>query len=70
MLKENEMDRAAFEAELKAQGYELIERRMDTDHFNPEHVHEFDICEVASGTLHTEKCGPDGAHYLAGRRFK
>jgi quercetin dioxygenase-like cupin family protein len=95
MLKENEMDRTAFEAELKAQGYELIERRMDADHFNPEHVHEFDarllflngemtitragkaqtfragdICEVAAGTLHTEKCGPDGAHYLAGRRFK
>jgi len=89
------MDRTAFEAELKAGGYEPVERRMDADQFNPEHMHEFDarvmlldgemtitrngkpqvfrpgdVCEIAAGTPHTEQCGPGGAHYLAGRRFK
>lgn len=29
-----------------------------------------DMCTLAAGTVHTEKCGPAGAHYLAGRRFK
>ena len=89
------MDRTAFETALKADGYEPVERRMDANHFNPEHVHEFDarvmvldgemiitrptgaqtfrpgdVCEMAAGTLHSEQCGPSGAHYLAGRRFK
>jgi mannose-6-phosphate isomerase-like protein (cupin superfamily) len=36
------MDRTAFEAELKAGGYEPVERRMDANQFNPEHMHEFD----------------------------
>lgn len=29
-----------------------------------------DLCEMAAGTAHTEKCGPAGVRYLAGRRFK
>jgi quercetin dioxygenase-like cupin family protein len=29
-----------------------------------------DVCEIAAGTPHTEKSGPNGASYLAGRRFK
>lgn len=89
------MDRATFEQGLKADGYEPVERRMDANSFNPEHVHEFDarvmlldgemtitrptgaqtfhpgdICELAAGTPHSEQCGPNGALYLAGRRFK
>ncbi|MGH7092852.1 MAG: cupin domain-containing protein [Stellaceae bacterium] len=89
------MDRIAFEAELKTAGYEPVERRMDAEQFNSEHMHEFDarvllldgemtitrngkaqvfgpgdVCEIAAGTPHTEQCGPGGAHYLAGRRFK
>jgi quercetin dioxygenase-like cupin family protein len=89
------MDRTAFEQTLKADGYEPVERRMDANHFNPEHVHEFDarvmlldgemtitrptgaqifrpgdVCEMAAGTPHSEQCGPAGAYYLAGRRFK
>jgi quercetin dioxygenase-like cupin family protein len=36
------MDRATFEQSLKADGYEPVERQMDANHFNPEHVHEFD----------------------------
>ena len=89
------MDRDYFEQRLKADGYEPVERHMDANHFNPEHVHEFDarvmlldgemtitrpsgaqtfrpgdVCEMAAGTPHSEQCGPSGAHYLAGRRFK
>jgi len=37
------MDRTAFENEVKTQGYgELVDRRMDPNHTNPEHAHEFD----------------------------
>lgn len=31
--------------------------------------HAGDLCTVPAGTVHTEKCGPTGAHYLAGRRY-
>jgi quercetin dioxygenase-like cupin family protein len=37
------MDRAAFERELQTQGYgEIVDRRMEPNHVNPEHTHEFD----------------------------
>jgi quercetin dioxygenase-like cupin family protein len=37
------MDRTAFERELQAQGYgDIVDRRMDPNHSNPEHAHEFD----------------------------
>lgn len=29
-----------------------------------------DVCVIAAGTAHTEQCGPGGARYLAGRRYK
>ena len=29
-----------------------------------------DVCAIAAGTPHTEQCGPAGARYLAGRRYK
>lgn len=28
-----------------------------------------DVCSLAAGTPHTERCGPTGAHYLAGRKY-
>ncbi|MBV8776344.1 MAG: cupin domain-containing protein [Alphaproteobacteria bacterium] len=90
------MNQAEFEQKCRAEGYgEIVDRRMEAHHFNPEHQHEFDacvllvdgemtitrngkpevfqagdMCTLAAGTPHTEKCGPAGAHYLAGRRFK
>jgi quercetin dioxygenase-like cupin family protein len=37
------MDRTAFEAELREQGYgEVVDRRMEANSVNPEHAHEFD----------------------------
>jgi quercetin dioxygenase-like cupin family protein len=37
------MDRSAFEAELREQGYgEVVDRRMEANSVNPEHAHEFD----------------------------
>lgn len=37
------MDRMAFEAELREQGFgEVVDRRMEANALNPEHTHEFD----------------------------
>lgn len=89
------MDRTAFETEAREQGYrELMDRRMEANAFNSEHVHEFDArLLVLAGTMtiaaegeersyragdtfamtagcrHSERAGPEGAHYLAGRRY-
>jgi len=35
----------------------------------PETFRAGDMCTMPAGTMHTEKCGPAGAHYLAGRRY-
>jgi quercetin dioxygenase-like cupin family protein len=90
------MNQADFERKCQTDGYgEIVDRRMEADHFNPEHAHEFDacvlvvdgemtitrngtpqvfragdMCSMDAGTPHTEKCGPAGAHYLAGRRYR
>jgi len=90
------MNRADFETELRAQGYqEIVDRRMDAKATNPEHSHEFDarllilegemtvVCDgeerayragdtfaMTAGRRHTERCGPDGVRYLAGRRYQ
>ena len=89
------MDRTAFEAELRDEGYgEVVDRRMAANALNPEHEHEFDarllVLEGAmtiasegqertyhagdtfsmiAGCRHAEQCGPEGARYLAGRRY-
>jgi len=34
----------------------------------PDVLRAGDLCVMAVGTVHTEKCGPAGVHYLAGRR--
>jgi quercetin dioxygenase-like cupin family protein len=39
-----------------------------TRHGKAETFRAGDMCTVPAGTMHTEKCGPAGAHYLAGRR--
>jgi quercetin dioxygenase-like cupin family protein len=36
------MDRIAFAAELKREGFEIVEREMAANAVNPEHQHEFD----------------------------
>lgn len=41
-----------------------------TRHGKAETFRAGDMCTLAAGTVHTEKCGDAGAHYLAGRRFK
>lgn len=41
-----------------------------TRHGQAETFRAGDMCTVPAGTVHTEKCGPAGAHYLAGRRYK
>ena len=90
------MNQAEFEAKCRAEGYgDVVDRRMEASHSNPEHAHEFDayvllldgeltitrggkpetfragdMCAVPAGTMHAELCGPAGAHYLAGRRYK
>jgi quercetin dioxygenase-like cupin family protein len=39
------MNQADFEKKLKAEGYgEMVDRQMEANQFNPEHVHEFDAC--------------------------
>ena len=89
------MDRTAFEAELREQGYgEVVDRRMMANALNPEHAHEFDArllvlegaitiasegqertyragdtFSMTAGCRHAEQCGPEGARYLAGRRY-
>jgi quercetin dioxygenase-like cupin family protein len=40
-----------------------------TRHGKPELFRAGDMCAMAAGTVHTEKCGPAGARYLAGRRY-
>jgi quercetin dioxygenase-like cupin family protein len=89
------MDRTAFEAELRDEGYgEVVDRRMMANALNPEHEHEFDArllvlegamtiasegqertyrvgdtFSMTAGCRHAEQCGPEGARYLAGRRY-
>jgi quercetin dioxygenase-like cupin family protein len=89
------MDRAAFETELREQGFaEVVDRRMDANIFNSEHAHDFDArllvlegamtiaaegsertyhagdsFKMTAGCRHSERSGPEGARYLAGRRY-
>jgi quercetin dioxygenase-like cupin family protein len=89
------MEQAAFEKELREQGYaDFVDRRMEPNRRNVEHAHEFDarllVLEgamtiaaegsertyragdtftMAAGCRHSEHSGPEGARYLAGRRY-
>lgn len=90
------MDRTAFEAELRDEGYgEVVDRRMQPREVNRTHAHEFDarllvlegamtiaaeggertyrageIFAMPAGRPHSETAGPEGARYLAGRRYQ
>lgn len=56
------MDRASFETEAKSLGYaDLVDRRMDPNHANPEHSHEFDArVMVLEGSITIGRAG--GTH--------
>jgi quercetin dioxygenase-like cupin family protein len=42
-VRRKQMQRSAFETELREQGYaEIVERRMEANALKPEHAHEFD----------------------------
>ena len=48
------MDRTTFVAELKRDGFEVVEREMPANHNNPEHAHDFDarVMDVLLGLMH------------------
>ena len=46
------MDRTAFEAELRRDGYQVVTRTMGPNTLNPEHAHDFDArLLVVSGEM-------------------
>ena len=64
------MNRADFEIELRAQGYqEIVDRRMEPKATNPEHSHEFDArLMVLEGEM-TVVCDGEERTYRAGDTF-
>jgi quercetin dioxygenase-like cupin family protein len=49
----------------------LVEGEMTiTRHGKSETFRAGDMCLLDAGTPHTERCGPSGARYLAGRRYQ
>jgi quercetin dioxygenase-like cupin family protein len=64
------MDRAAFETDLREQGYgEVVDRRMEADAFNPEHAHEFDACLLVLEGAMTITSEGEPRIYRAGDTF-
>jgi len=64
------MDRIAFEAELRQQGYtEVVDRRMAADALNPEHAHEFDARLLVLEGAMTITAEGDKRTYRAGDTF-
>ena len=63
------MDRAAFEAELKRDGYEVITSTTPGEKVNPEHSHPYDVkAMVVKGALTLTRDGK--AHtYMPGETF-
>jgi len=64
------MNRADFESELSAQGYqEIVDRRMQANEANPEHAHEFDAhLLVLEGEMTITREGEERT-YRAGDTF-
>jgi mannose-6-phosphate isomerase-like protein (cupin superfamily) len=64
------MERAAFESELREQGYgEVVDRRMEPNLLNPEHAHEFDArLLVLEGAMTIAAEGSERT-YRAGETF-
>ncbi|HZT88225.1 MAG TPA: cupin domain-containing protein [Stellaceae bacterium] len=49
----------------------VLEGEMTITHSGTAHTYRAgDMCALAAGTVHSERCGPAGARYLAGRRDK
>jgi quercetin dioxygenase-like cupin family protein len=68
-LREMQMDQVRFESELRAQGYEVVDRRMEANTLNPEHSHEFDArLLVLEGAMTITAEGQERT-YLAGDTF-
>jgi quercetin dioxygenase-like cupin family protein len=69
-LPEEDMIRAEFEAELKAQGYaEVLDRHMPANAVNPEHAHEFDARLLVLDGEMTIECDGQSHTYRAGDAF-
>jgi quercetin dioxygenase-like cupin family protein len=90
----SQADREAFEARLRAEGYEeIFAKAVEPNVFNADHSHPFDVSvlvldgeltidcgqgprtyrpgdrfEVARGVVHSERYGPNGYAFVAGRR--
>lgn len=64
------MDRAEFETELRAQGYdEVVDRRMPANDTNPEHAHQFDARLLILEGEMTITCGGEERTYRTGDTF-
>lgn len=64
------MNRAAFEAELRDQGYlDLVDRNMAANNTNPEHAHEFDARLLVLEGEMTVACEGAERTYRAGDTF-
>lgn len=64
------MNRAEFEAGLRAQGYdEVVDRRMQANETNPEHAHEFDARLLVLEGGMTIACNGEERVYRAGDSF-
>jgi quercetin dioxygenase-like cupin family protein len=60
------MDRDGFEAELRRDGYELMDAELEPDRDHPAHSHEFDVRFLVLEGVFTVTLA-DGAHtYVAG----
>jgi len=64
------MDRANFETELREQDYrEVLDRRMEANHTNPDHAHEFDARLLILEGEMTVACDGEERTYRAGETF-
>jgi quercetin dioxygenase-like cupin family protein len=70
-IRRMQMERTAFETELRAQGYgEVVDRRMEANALNPEHAHEFDArLLVLEGAMTIASEGKERV-YRAGDTFE
>lgn len=90
-----QIDTAAFEERVEAEGYSVVPRELGAGEGLGEHAHEFDAWglvtagefhitvdgnksvyrpgeefKLPAGCLHSERAGPEGAAFIAGRRMK
>ena len=63
------MDRAAFEAELQRDGYQIVVNTMQPDAINPEHAHDFDARLLVIAGEMTVVVGEQRNTYQTGDTF-